>query len=325
MGTSAIDKLLKQNNVQSSSAGNNQGKPIEGQDYDIWAQEKREELGLKLTNIGAKEADFSLYMNTLSEDLKNEISDSFDCQEDLDLQAEIAAAYKANGTNFLHRSDIAALCKKNGWKLECESYSTSYIPDYKAGNFSNSIKQNGRISVYTISDGNGGSIMIADANGNGGLEIEEVYGNELLNGIVSDIQPGTSDFKKGIQDVTRDANGDVEKDPNAEDANNGKVSQAFFNAEVEEYINLGYSRNSAIQKAKDELKVTDLSYTGTAQVQNANENEDTGKDVKQQLAEETQELYNQAYEEYIANGETPENAHVFAKFDLRTNKVKYTG
>lgn len=269
MGTSAIDKLLKQNNVQSSSAGNNQGKPIEGQDYDTWAQEKRD-LGLKLTNIGAKEADFSLYMNSLSDDLKSEISDSFDCEEDYELQAEIAAAFKNNGTNFLHRSDISSLCKQNGWTLECESYSTSYIPDYKAGNFSNSVKENGRISVYTISDGNGGKIMIADANGNGGLEIEEVYGNELLNGIVSDIQPGESNFKKGINNASGDKNSDAEKDTNAEDANNGKISQSLFNAEVEEYINLGFSKTSAIEKAKDELKVTDLAYTGTAQVQNTN-------------------------------------------------------
>lgn len=324
--STAIERLIQQANTNTgntSSSGKNAGAPIDGQDYDAWAAEK-EEQGLRLTRLGKNEADFSLYMNSLSDELKNEITDSFDCEEDYELQAEIAAAFKNNNTNFLHRSDIAALCKQNGWKLERVSYSTSYIPDYKAGNFSNSVNEHGRINVYTISDGKGGSIMIADANGNGGLEIEEVYGNELLNGVVSDIQPGTSSYVKGHKDVVRGENGEVIEDPNAEDTNNGKISQEFFNSEVEELIEAGYSRSSAISKAKDQLKVTDLSYTGAMQPKTDETDEAEDAD-DEKLAKETQELFNETYEEYIEKGFSELDAYLFTKFDLKTNNVKYTG
>ena len=51
---------------------------------------------------------------------------------------------------------------------------------------------NGAIAVYTFSDGKGGEIVIADANGNGGLETEELFANEILSGIASDLKADAS-------------------------------------------------------------------------------------------------------------------------------------
>ena len=300
------------NKSDSSSSASN---PIEeGESYDSWKAEKEQQDGLRLTKTGKNEADFSTYFGALSDDVKTMLADSFDCEQDKELQAQIAAAFKSNNTNFLHRSDIAALCKQMGWTLEITSYATSYIPDYKGGNFSNSINHNGRIPIYTISDGKGGSIMLADANGNGGLEIEEVYGNELLSGVVSDIKPGDSEYVKGSGSA-----GGADGAAAEAGANNDKVTQAEFNETVESYMKRGYSQAVATAKASNDLSVNNKAYTGDGDIE-------VDKDVDQeQIQKETQAIYDGLYEEYVSRGVDAELAAMITQNQLDEEEMNYSG
>ena len=143
--------------------------------YDDWT-ESLNARGIKTTKLGANEANFANYAAALSDDLKNDILNSFDCEADYKLQAQIAGIF--SGTNVVQSGDIISACKKLGIDVSVEYTKTSYIVDNKKGgqyanNKTNAI--NGSIAVYTFSDGNGGEIKIADANGNGALETEEIF------------------------------------------------------------------------------------------------------------------------------------------------------
>lgn len=146
-----------------------------------------EERGLKTTRTGQREANFADYGNALGGNVKQMVMDSFDNEQDYKLQSQLAAAFK--NKNAVDMADIKSFCKANGIKCNVEYVKTQYIVDNKKGgkyaNNTNAI--NGNIAVYTFSDGQGGEIKIADANGNGALESEELFMNEILSGITSDI------------------------------------------------------------------------------------------------------------------------------------------
>lgn len=161
--------------------------------YDDWT-ESLNARGIKTTKLGANEANFANYAAALSDDLKNDILNSFDCEADYKLQAQIAGIF--SGTNVVQSGDIISACKKLGIDVSVEYTKTSYIVDNKKGgqyanNKTNAI--NGSIAVYTFSDGNGGEIKIADANGNGALETEEIFMNEILSGVASDVEINFTD------------------------------------------------------------------------------------------------------------------------------------
>lgn len=140
--------------------------------------------GIKTTNLGKGEANFADYTNALSESLKQEIMASFDCDADYDLQAKLASLYDGN---VKQSGDIVNAAKKAGIQVNVQYVKTSYIVDNKADGHYDKDVTNGSIAVYTFKDANGGEIKIADANGNGALETEELFMNELLSGVVSDI------------------------------------------------------------------------------------------------------------------------------------------
>lgn len=152
--------------------------------------------GIKTTSLGKNEANFADYTNALSESLKQEIAASFDCDADYDLQAKLASLYSGN---VKQSGDIVNAAKKAGIQVNVQYVQTSYIVDNKKGGqyANNKTAKNGSIAVYTFKDANGGEIKIADANGNGALETEELFMNELLSGVVSDISaPSSSSFNK---------------------------------------------------------------------------------------------------------------------------------
>lgn len=152
--------------------------------------------GIKTTSLGKNEANFADYTNALSESLKQEIMASFDCDADYDLQAKLASLYDGN---VKQSGDIVNAAKKAGIQVNVQYVKTSYIVDNKADGHYDKDVTNGSIAVYTFKDANGGEIKIADANGNGALETEELFMNELLSGVVSDISAPSGGGVSGKQ------------------------------------------------------------------------------------------------------------------------------
>lgn len=160
--------------------------------------------GIKTTSLGKNEANFADYTNALSESLKQEIMASFDCDADYDLQAKLASLYSSN---VEQSGNIVSAAKQAGIQVSVQYVNTSYIVDNKKGGqyANNKSATNGSIAVYTFKDANGGEIKIADANGNGALETEELFMNELLSGVVSDISApsgsGVSNKQVNVQNT----------------------------------------------------------------------------------------------------------------------------
>lgn len=217
-------------------------------------EERLHQAGIKTTSINeGKEANFADYGNALSADLKQQILDSFDCEQDYQLQSMIADLYNDN-KSVLQAGEFKSACEAMGLKVNVSYQKTSYISDYKAGNFDNSVGT-GSIAVYTISDGMGGEIKIADANGNGALESEEIFMNQILGDINYEIsvQQGTSVGSLGASNGSGVA-GAKEKEE--------EVSQVDFNTEVEKFIRQGFNKEDAVDNAQFSLGADNMNYSG---------------------------------------------------------------
>jgi len=223
--------------------------------------------GIKTTSVReGKEANFADYGFALSDDLKQQITDSYDCEQDYELQKQIAGFF--TGKNYINSHDFISSCKSIGLSVNVSYQKTSYIPDYKAGNFSNSIR-NGSIAVYTVSDGMGGEIVIADANGNGALESEELFMNQILGDINYELGQITP------IGVTSSSGASGANNPFGDSEEDEKVSQTDYNHEVEKFLNQGYSKEEATSKADANLKVSNMTYTGAVK---AKEQEDKNEE-----------------------------------------------
>lgn len=233
--------------------------------------------GYRTTSLGSSETNFEQYGNALSASLKQEIMDSFDCEQDYELQNQIASALYNQNTSVINSATFMNSLKNMGLNVSISYQSTSYISDYKAGNFSGAARD-GAIAVYTISDGKGGEIKIADANGNGSLEIEEIFMNQILGDINHDIaaSSGSSAAVAGAVNngsavaattntfETSDSNiyDSLKNEDNDKDDEGEEVSQDDFNSEVEKYLKRGASLETATNLASIELGA-DLDYTGS--------------------------------------------------------------
>ena len=177
------------------------------QGYDEFVS-RLKSAGLKTTSLGKNEVNFAEYAAALSDELKQEIIDSFDCEEDYILQQEIAGIFQ--GRNVINNSDFIKALKSAGYQVERSSQKTSYIVDDKVGDAKGGGQlTNGSISVFTIRDPEtGAEIKIADSNGNGAIEVEELFMNELLTGISAQID--TSHFQKfnGVR-ISSDSSGGI--------------------------------------------------------------------------------------------------------------------
>lgn len=176
------------NNYSSNSASNNHSGSYTN--YDEW-KASLEARGLYTTSTGDQEADFAVYGNALSEDLKQEILDSYGQEGDLELQQKIASFFSAAGTHYIDAQTFQRYCASNGIKYEASAVSTTYIVDNKKGGIYRNNTEHataGAITVFTLTDPKtGAQIKIADTNGNGAIETEEVFMNEILSGVTSDL------------------------------------------------------------------------------------------------------------------------------------------
>ena len=262
--------------------------------------QQMQNAGMKTTRIKqGKEADFEDYGNALSPEVKKMLMDSFDCEQDYALQQQLASLF--SNSHDVKNGDFMKLCKKMGLTVTRQSVKTTYISDYKGGNKSNSVR-NGHISVFTISDGKGGEIKIADTNGNGAIESEELFMNQILGDINAEISQISPNL------VSLGESGSV--GISALEETIGAVSQEEFNKKVEEQIKAGKTKAEAELSAGIELNALDMSYTGFMQ----DEIEKVG-----------QQDYNEAVEALLKNGYSTTYAENLVDFDLGTNKFKYTG
>lgn len=237
-------------------------------DYNSWVQSLNQR-GIKTTSLGKGEANFSDYSNALSESLKQEIVASFDNQADYDLQSKLASLYSSK--SVMQSGDIVSTAKANGINVKVEYVPTSYIVDNKQDGHYDKDVTKGSIAVYTFSDGKGGEIKIADANGNGALETEELFMNEILSGVVSDIKPGTSSAnvaatQNNMQTQTASLENEMENYASEYqkliDEQMAQIELDQKKSEARKYINKNYSNieskdikeiaTSAAQKATDE-------------------------------------------------------------------------
>ena len=170
-------------------------KTQEVQGNDEWVASLKAR-GMKTTGIHDREANFEDYGNALSTEVQQMILNSFDTEQDYELQAKLATIF--SNTNYRTFDQIYAACKQLGITVSRESVRTTYIHDNKYdGRWNKTQAQNGSITMFTFSDGKGGEIKIADTNGNGALETEELFINEILTGIASDLQVSSSNMSLG--------------------------------------------------------------------------------------------------------------------------------
>ena len=255
------------------------------------------------------EANFADYGNALSDSLKQQILDSFDNEQDYALQQKIAGFF--TNRNDLTHGNFMASCQAMGLSISCEYQNTSYIVDNKFDNNFHKSAINGAVAVYTISDGKGGEIKIVDANGNGSIESEELFMNQILGDINYDIGQITP---AAVSSGSSGVNGSNGTSLNTNDKE--KVSQDDFNSEVEKYISQGFSISASELKANLSLKSLNLSYTG-----NMKEEDSSSTDT----SNISQNDFNSEIEQEVNNGLNLNQAISKVKLDLNVYNKNYTG
>jgi len=190
--------------------------------------------GLRTTTIHEgkviDEANFADYGAALSEEAKRIILESFDCEADYILQQEIASLFmNDNGLEF---ADFVAGCKALGLEIEYNTVKTTMIPDNKGdGRYDRDIEEH-HLAVYTIRDPEtGAEINVMDTNGNGIIELEELFMNQIL--AEASVNIDTSNFKavSGVSYTATSKDSEIWDLYNPIDAKNGIDDKA-----MKEYI-----------------------------------------------------------------------------------------
>lgn len=149
-------------------------------------------------------------INSLDDSIKQELISSFDCEADYQLQKDIAAYFGSR--TGINNHELNGTININGKTIQVTSKKSEVAVDF----FNETSGMNhGAIDIFTFTDpSTGAEIKIADANGNGVIETEELFFNELLTDINTEImntnnnpqeeiqQPDISDFFKDDNDNT---------------------------------------------------------------------------------------------------------------------------
>lgn len=286
-----------------------------GQSYEEFIKSLNN-AGLNTTKIhtNRNEADFADYGFAMSDELQNMITESFDNEQDYVLQAELASLFGKKSN--LDNGDFAGLCRANGYTVKTEYVKSSYLPDNKAGNRMGSRSlSTASLTVYTISDGKGGEIVIADTNGNGAIEMEELFMNQILSDIAVDVDTIKANYKEGVVGYSSGNGNNGIFSENKEEEN--KVSQTEFDEKVESFMKNGYSKALSIAKAQNELGTNELTYTGTyILIENSDKN--SKKEISQQK-------FNSKVESLMSNGYDAATSIKTAQREFGTEEFSYTG
>ena len=122
-------------------------------------------------------------INSLDDSIKQELISSFDCEADYQLQKDIAAYFGSR--TGINNHDLNGTININGKTIQVTSKKSEVAVDFY--NETNGMNH-GAIDIFTFTDpSTGAEIKIADANGNGVIETEELFFNELLTDINTEI------------------------------------------------------------------------------------------------------------------------------------------
>lgn len=163
----------------------------------------------KTTSItDPREANFLDYGNGLGSNVQKMVLDSFgsnkaEAAADKKLQDKLSKFWKKDNVSFMKPEELKKFCDANGIEMSVTYVKTQHIVDNKLSSKYDNNKTNatgGSVAVYSFKDKNdkNGAIKVADANGNGGLEIEELFMNDYLTGITADIA------KMSTEDIIKD-------------------------------------------------------------------------------------------------------------------------
>lgn len=245
-------------------------------DYSSWIA-NLQGRGFNTTGLSSGEANFADYGHALNDDLKNQISQNGKTQADKDLLALVASLF--GGKSVMQYSDFINVLKSKGLNVSVEYVSTSYIVDEKqSGTKGAKNVTRGSIAVYQISDGKGGKLTIADANGNAAIEIEEVFMNEILSGVASDIKGDGSGTGMSAEEQARIKALEAQQATLEKQIKDAEASKSEAEAEIE--------RNK--KEAEIEIERIDK------------EIEKTNEETKEQIAKLQNDAANYSKEEYAA-------------------------
>ncbi|MBQ8886101.1 MAG: hypothetical protein IJY61_00175 [Candidatus Gastranaerophilales bacterium] len=305
---------FKKQNSYSSGGGT--------KSYDQFVSEMNQ-AGIKTTHINNGEANFADYGNALSDDLKAQIMDSYDCAQDYELQSLIAGVYSDSGRSVLQSGEFINACKSLGLSVNVQYQETSYIPDWKAGNFSNSIREGGAIAVYTISDGMGGEIVVADANGNAALESEELFMNQILGDINYEISAtkgvGATIYSSGSGSSAVSASEESNSLFGKEEEKDKEAKQEEYNTLVEKFLNNGSSMEDAIRKADTQLHVDNLTYSGSMEEKTEANVEETAKETVEKETK-NEEVIDEAVDKTIKQKDKSDDVETIADYTADITK-----
>lgn len=284
--------------------------------YDQFVSEMNQ-AGIKTTHINNGEANFADYGNALSDEVKSRIMDSYDCAQDYELQSLIAGIYSDSGRSVLQSGEFINACKSLGLTVKVERQATSYIPDWKAGNFSNSIREGGTIGIYTISDGMGGEIVVADANGNAALESEELFMNQILGDINYEISAtkgvGATVYSSGSGAVSASEESNSLLADKKEEEKEKEVKQDQYDTLVEKFLNNGSSMEDAIRRADSQLHVDDLTYSGSMKEKTETDVEKTAKETVEKETKD-KEVVDEAVDKTVEKKDKSEDTDTIADY-----------
>ena len=134
-------------------------------------------------------------INSLDDSIKQELISSFDCEADYQLQKDIAAYFGSR--TGINNHDLNGTININGKTIQVTSKKSEVAVDFY--NETNGMNH-GAIDIFTFTDpSTGAEIKIADANGNGVIETEELFFNELLTDINTEIMNTNNNPQEEIQ------------------------------------------------------------------------------------------------------------------------------
>ncbi len=163
-------------------------------------------------------------INSLDDSIKQELISSFDCEADYQLQKDIAAYFGSR--TGINNHDLNGTININGKTIQVTSKKSEVAVDFY--NETNGMNH-GAIDIFTFTDpSTGAEIKIADANGNGVIETEELFFNELLTDINTEIMNTNNNPQEGLQqpDIS-----DFFKDDND---NTPKEAESISKQEIDE-------------------------------------------------------------------------------------------
>ncbi|MBR5303376.1 MAG: hypothetical protein IKU37_00945 [Candidatus Gastranaerophilales bacterium] len=220
-------------------------------------------------NEKAGEATFVDYAGALNDKLTNALlnggfgeTDGLD-ESELAIRENIANIYRQKGSSAINTNDLIKMIKSMGYTVSSSYISTSYIVDNKNDGHYDTDIHNGAINVLTITDAEGNDIVIADANGNAAIEIEELFIDEIITGAISTIEnmefKEYSSVSKSAFDSARDAMAfDVSFVVENEDSSDIWLEHQLARAEKEEEKQqILKEQQEKIEKAKKEKKIKD--------------------------------------------------------------------